>query len=75
MSFNDRIVVIIKSLIGQLWKYVPHRRVFVWRNEISSFDKYYASSDMHSQAYAYLKSEIRNEIKVVGHSEKAFDID
>lgn len=30
---------------------------------------------MHSQAYAYLKSEIRNEIKVVGHSEKAFDID
>lgn len=47
INFNEMIVV-IKSLIGQFWKYVPHRRVFVWGNEISSFDKYYASSDMHS---------------------------
>lgn len=56
-------------------KYVPHRRVFVWGNEISSFDKYYASSDMHSQAFANLKTETRNELKAVGHFEKAVDID
>lgn len=30
---------------------------------------------MHSQAFANLKTETRNELKAVGHFEKAVDID